>query len=33
MSHLALFEARANGADPTTWLEPVTDERYGTASG
>jgi quercetin dioxygenase-like cupin family protein len=28
MSHLAMLEARADGSDPTTWLEPVSDELY-----
>ena len=26
MSHFAMLENLPNGADPTTWLEPVTDE-------
>src|SRR3954454_19916865 len=26
MSHLALFESPAGGAEPTTWLEPVPDD-------
>ncbi|MBM2618425.1 cupin domain-containing protein [Actinoplanes sp. LDG1-06] len=28
MGHLALLEAKPDGGDPTTWLEPVTDEQY-----
>lgn len=28
MSHFALLEANPDGSDPTTWLEPVTDEHY-----
>jgi quercetin dioxygenase-like cupin family protein len=32
MSHLAMLEARPDGGDPTTWLEPVTDEQYRTAN-
>jgi quercetin dioxygenase-like cupin family protein len=28
MSHLALLEAKPDGDDPTTWLEPVTDGLY-----
>jgi quercetin dioxygenase-like cupin family protein len=28
MSHLAMLEAKPDGGDPTTWLEPVTDEQY-----
>jgi hypothetical protein len=28
MNHLALLEAKSDGGDPTTWLEPVTDEQY-----
>jgi quercetin dioxygenase-like cupin family protein len=28
MSHLAMLEAEPDGGDPTTWLEPVTDEQY-----
>lgn len=32
MSHLALLEARPDGGDPTTWLEPVTDEQYERAN-
>ena len=31
MSHFALLEANADGSDPTTWLEPVTDEQYDAA--
>jgi quercetin dioxygenase-like cupin family protein len=32
MSHLAMLEALPGGHDPTTWLEPVTGERYGPAN-
>jgi quercetin dioxygenase-like cupin family protein len=32
MSHLAMLEAKADGGDPTTWLEPVTGERYQAAN-
>ncbi len=28
MSHYALLEANPDRSDPTTWLEPVTDEQY-----
>lgn len=28
MSHLAMLEAKPDGADPTAWLEPVPDELY-----
>ncbi|MCG5438121.1 hypothetical protein [Micromonospora foliorum] len=28
VSHLAMLEAKPDGRDPTTWLEPVTDEDY-----
>ena len=28
MSHLAMLEARPDGGDPTTWLEPVPDHEY-----
>jgi len=31
MSHLAMLEAKPDGSDPTTWLEPVADELYTTA--
>jgi quercetin dioxygenase-like cupin family protein len=31
MSHFALLEAGPDGSDPTTWLEPVTDENYDNA--
>lgn len=31
MSHLGVLEARPGGDDPTTWLEPVTDEQYRNA--
>lgn len=31
MSHFALLEANPDGSDPTTWLEPVTDEHYTNA--
>jgi quercetin dioxygenase-like cupin family protein len=33
MSHLAMLESLPGGEDPTTWLEPVTDEQYRKASG
>jgi quercetin dioxygenase-like cupin family protein len=32
MSHLALLEAKPDGGDPTTWLEPVADEQYEQAN-
>lgn len=32
MSHLAMLEARPDGGDPTTWLEPLSDERYQAAN-
>ena len=32
MSHLAMLENLPDGADPTTWLEPVTDDQYETAN-
>jgi quercetin dioxygenase-like cupin family protein len=32
MSHLAMLESRPDGADPTTWLEPVTDGDYQLAN-
>ena len=32
MSHLAMLEAEADGANPTTWLEPVPDEHYQKAN-
>jgi quercetin dioxygenase-like cupin family protein len=32
MSHLAMLESRADGANPTTWLEPVADEQHQTAN-
>ena len=32
MSHLALLESLPDGQDPTTWLEPVTDEEYEKAN-
>ncbi|GLY03814.1 cupin [Actinoplanes sp. NBRC 101535] len=28
MSHLAMLESAGDGSDPTTWLEPVTDDDY-----
>lgn len=31
MSHFALLETNPDGSDPTTWLEPVTDDQYNTA--
>ncbi|GAA0901084.1 (R)-mandelonitrile lyase [Virgisporangium aurantiacum] len=33
MSHLAMLEARPDGGDPTTWLEPVPEEYYRNADG
>ena len=32
MSHLAMLENTPNGGDPTTWLEPVTDQDYQAAN-
>jgi quercetin dioxygenase-like cupin family protein len=32
MSHLAMLEAKPDGGDPTTWLEPVPDELYQQAN-
>ena len=32
MCHLAMLEALPDGGDPTTWLEPVTDEQYQAAN-
>ncbi len=32
MSHLAMLEVNPDGSDPTTWLEPVTDEQYKAAN-
>jgi quercetin dioxygenase-like cupin family protein len=32
MSHLAMLESRPGGEDPTTWLEPTTDEQYQAAN-
>jgi quercetin dioxygenase-like cupin family protein len=32
MSHLAMFEALPGGADPTTWLEPVSHDDYEKAN-
>ena len=32
ISHLAMLEARPDGGDPTTWLEPVTGEQYEQAN-
>ncbi|WP_030437655.1 (R)-mandelonitrile lyase [Actinoplanes subtropicus] len=32
MSHLAMLEAKPDGGDPTTWLEPVTAEQYERAN-
>jgi hypothetical protein len=32
MSRLAMLEAKPDGGDPATWLEPVTDEQYKTAN-
>jgi quercetin dioxygenase-like cupin family protein len=31
MSHLAMLEARPDGSDPTTWLEPLPEEQYRAA--
>jgi quercetin dioxygenase-like cupin family protein len=31
MAHYALLEVNEDGSDPTTWLEPVTDEQYRAA--
>jgi hypothetical protein len=31
MSHLAMLEALPDGADPTSWLEPVPHEHYRVA--
>jgi quercetin dioxygenase-like cupin family protein len=31
MSHFALLEAGPDGSDPTTWLEPLSDEQYAAA--
>jgi quercetin dioxygenase-like cupin family protein len=28
MSHFSILEKRSDGSDPTTWLEPVTDDQY-----
>jgi quercetin dioxygenase-like cupin family protein len=32
MGHLAMLEAPHDGADPTTWLEPLPDEDYSRAN-
>jgi quercetin dioxygenase-like cupin family protein len=32
MSHLALLEAKPDGSDPTTWLEPVPQDLYEKAN-
>ena len=32
MSHLAMLENLPDGAEPTTWLEPVPDEQYQAAN-
>ena len=32
MSHFAMLERPPGGTDPTTWLEPVTDEQYQAAN-
>ena len=32
MSHLAMLEARPDGGDPTTWLEPLPDEEFQKAN-
>jgi quercetin dioxygenase-like cupin family protein len=31
MSHFALLETNPDGSDPTTWLEPLSDEQYAAA--
>ena len=31
MSHFALLETKPDGSDPTTWLEPLSDEAYAAA--
>jgi quercetin dioxygenase-like cupin family protein len=31
MSHLAMLEALPDGADPTTWLEPLPEDEYKAA--
>jgi quercetin dioxygenase-like cupin family protein len=28
MAHITIVEKNGDGSDPTTWLEPVTDEQY-----
>jgi hypothetical protein len=32
MSHLAMLEAKPDGSDPTTWLEPFADDEYRKAN-
>ena len=32
MSHLAMLEGRPDGADPTTWLEPLPQDEYEKAN-
>lgn len=32
MEHIALWEGKGDGSEESTWLEPVTDERYPAAS-
>ena len=32
MNHLAMLEAKPDGSDPTTWLEPVPGEQYDKAN-
>jgi quercetin dioxygenase-like cupin family protein len=32
MSHLALLEAKPDGGDPTTWLEPLPEDEYTEAN-
>jgi hypothetical protein len=32
MSHLAMLEAKPDGSEPTTWLEPVIDADYEQAN-
>ena len=31
MSHFALLEVNPDGSDPTSWLEPLSDEQYAAA--
>jgi len=32
MSHLAMLEAKPDGGDPTTWLEPLPEDEYTEAN-